>query len=121
AGGGGRCVAPVPLRQRRASGRAGRRRAVACPRRPRRGARQRRLSAPARTVLPRASARGRGAPRPPFAALLGRGRAMTPARRTLPVTDEVAVPLDEIELRTSRSSGPGGQPANGTPLPLNAL
>jgi ribosome-associated protein len=46
---------------------------------------------------------------------------MTPARRTLPVTDEVAVPLDEIELRTSRSSGPGGQHANVTASRVEAV
>ena len=33
---------------------------------------------------------------------------------TLPVRPGVAIPLDEIELRTSRSSGPGGQHANVT-------
>jgi ribosome-associated protein len=32
----------------------------------------------------------------------------------LQVTDEVLIPLDEIELRASRSSGPGGQHANVT-------
>jgi ribosome-associated protein len=32
----------------------------------------------------------------------------------MPVTRSVAVPLSEIELRTSRSSGPGGQHANVT-------
>jgi ribosome-associated protein len=46
---------------------------------------------------------------------------MTPARRTLPVNDEVAVPLDEIELRTSRSSGPGGQHANVTASRVEAV
>ncbi|HYY74555.1 MAG TPA: alternative ribosome rescue aminoacyl-tRNA hydrolase ArfB [Solirubrobacterales bacterium] len=30
------------------------------------------------------------------------------------VNDEVAIPLSEIEVRTSRSSGPGGQHANVT-------
>jgi ribosome-associated protein len=30
------------------------------------------------------------------------------------VTSEIAVPLDEVEVRTSRSSGPGGQHANVT-------
>ena len=32
----------------------------------------------------------------------------------LPVTRELAIPLAEIELRVSRSSGPGGQHANVT-------
>jgi ribosome-associated protein len=46
---------------------------------------------------------------------------MTPARRTLAVNDEVAVPLNEIELRTSRSSGPGGQHANVTASRVEAV
>jgi ribosome-associated protein len=33
---------------------------------------------------------------------------------TLPIRPGVAIPLAEIELRTSRSSGPGGQHANVT-------
>jgi ribosome-associated protein len=32
----------------------------------------------------------------------------------MPVTRDVAIPLDEIVMRTSRSSGPGGQHANVT-------
>src|SRR5215211_8581045 len=32
----------------------------------------------------------------------------------MPIGEDVAVPLDEIELRVSRSSGPGGQHANVT-------
>jgi ribosome-associated protein len=46
---------------------------------------------------------------------------VTPDRRTLAVDDEVAVPLDEIELRTSRSSGPGGQHANVTASRVEAV
>jgi ribosome-associated protein len=46
---------------------------------------------------------------------------MTPARRTLAVTDDVAIPLDEIELRASRSSGPGGQHANVTASRVEAV
>ena len=37
------------------------------------------------------------------------------------VTRSVAVPLDEIELRTSRSSGPGGQHANTAETRVEAL
>jgi ribosome-associated protein len=37
-----------------------------------------------------------------------------PPERKLVVTPEVAIPLHEIELRASRSSGPGGQHANVT-------
>jgi ribosome-associated protein len=37
-----------------------------------------------------------------------------PTERSLAVTPDVAIPLDEIELRASRSSGPGGQHANVT-------
>jgi ribosome-associated protein len=46
---------------------------------------------------------------------------VTPARRTLTVTDDVAIPVDEIELRTSRSSGPGGQHANVTASRVEAV
>ncbi len=39
----------------------------------------------------------------------------------MPVNAEVAVPLSEIELRTSRSSGPGGQHANVTASRVEAV
>jgi len=39
----------------------------------------------------------------------------------LPVRAGVAIPLDEIELRTSRSSGPGGQHANVTASRVEAV
>jgi ribosome-associated protein len=39
----------------------------------------------------------------------------------LQVTDEVTIPLDEIELRASRSSGPGGQHANVTASRIEAV
>ena len=39
----------------------------------------------------------------------------------MPVNAEVAVPLAEIELRTSRSSGPGGQHANVTASRVEAV
>ena len=39
----------------------------------------------------------------------------------LTVTREVAVPLAEIEIRTSRSSGPGGQHANVTASRVEAV
>jgi ribosome-associated protein len=39
----------------------------------------------------------------------------------LRVTDDLAVPLDEIELRPSRSSGPGGQHANVTASRIEAV
>ncbi len=37
-----------------------------------------------------------------------------PAARSLRVNDRVAIPLAEVTLRASRSSGPGGQHANVT-------
>lgn len=37
-----------------------------------------------------------------------------PPRRSLRVNDELAIPLAEVLLRASRSSGPGGQHANVT-------
>ena len=40
---------------------------------------------------------------------------------TLPITDALALPLDEIELRVSRSSGPGGQHANVTASRVEAV
>jgi ribosome-associated protein len=39
----------------------------------------------------------------------------------LQVTDDVLIPLDEIELRASRSSGPGGQHANVTASRIEAV
>jgi ribosome-associated protein len=39
----------------------------------------------------------------------------------LRVTDSLAIPLAEIELRTSRSSGPGGQHANVTASRVEAV
>jgi ribosome-associated protein len=39
----------------------------------------------------------------------------------LPIRPGVAIPMDEIELRTSRSSGPGGQHANVTASRVEAV
>jgi ribosome-associated protein len=39
----------------------------------------------------------------------------------LDIRPHVAIPLDEIELRTSRSSGPGGQHANVTASRVEAI
>jgi ribosome-associated protein len=39
----------------------------------------------------------------------------------LRVNEQVAIPLDEIELRASRSSGPGGQHANVTASRIEAV
>jgi ribosome-associated protein len=39
----------------------------------------------------------------------------------LRIRDDLALPLDEIELRTSRSSGPGGQHANVTASRVEAV
>jgi len=39
----------------------------------------------------------------------------------LRVNDELTIPLDEIELRASRSSGPGGQHANVTASRIEAV
>ena len=39
----------------------------------------------------------------------------------LQVTDELTIPLSEIALRTSRSSGPGGQHANVTASRVEAI
>ena len=41
--------------------------------------------------------------------------------RELRVSDALAIPLAEIELRTSRSSGPGGQHANVTASRVEAV
>jgi ribosome-associated protein len=40
---------------------------------------------------------------------------------SLPIRPGLALPLDEIELRTSRSSGPGGQHANVTASRVEAV
>lgn len=42
-------------------------------------------------------------------------------RESIRVTRSVAVPLSEIELRTSRSSGPGGQHANTSETRVEAV
>jgi ribosome-associated protein len=39
----------------------------------------------------------------------------------IPITGDVAIPLSEIELRASRSSGPGGQHANVTASRIEAV
>ncbi len=39
----------------------------------------------------------------------------------LPITSSLAIPLSEIELRPSRSSGPGGQHANVTESRIEAV
>ena len=39
----------------------------------------------------------------------------------MPIASRVAIPLDEIELRASRSSGPGGQHANVTASRIEAI
>jgi ribosome-associated protein len=39
----------------------------------------------------------------------------------LPIRENLSLPLDEIELRTSRSSGPGGQHANVTDSRVEAV
>lgn len=41
--------------------------------------------------------------------------------RRLTIDDGLSIPLDEIELRTSRSSGPGGQHANVTASRVEAV
>jgi ribosome-associated protein len=42
-------------------------------------------------------------------------------RRVLRVTPQLTIPLSEIQLRTSRSSGPGGQHANVTASRVEAI
>jgi ribosome-associated protein len=44
----------------------------------------------------------------------GDGQPEQPASASLLVNDRLAIPLSEIVVRTSRSSGPGGQHANVT-------
>src|SRR4051795_9544982 len=44
-----------------------------------------------------------------------------PMDDALQVNDEVTIPLDEVELRASRSSGPGGQHANVTASRIEAV
>jgi ribosome-associated protein len=39
----------------------------------------------------------------------------------LPISREVSIPLDEVLIRTSRSSGPGGQHANVTASRVDAI
>jgi ribosome-associated protein len=42
-------------------------------------------------------------------------------RSELPIRHDLAIPLAEVELRTSRSSGPGGQHANVTASRVEAV
>jgi ribosome-associated protein len=42
-------------------------------------------------------------------------------RDRLPIRGSLAIPLEEVELRTSRSSGPGGQHANVTASRVEAV
>ena len=47
---------------------------------------------------------------------------MSPSdEESLRIADDAAIPLDEIELRASRSSGPGGQHANVTASRIEAV
>jgi ribosome-associated protein len=46
---------------------------------------------------------------------------VSPIEDPLPITRTVAIPLAEIELRASRSSGPGGQHANVTASRIEAV
>jgi ribosome-associated protein len=46
---------------------------------------------------------------------------VSPIEDPLPITRSVAIPLAEIELRASRSSGPGGQHANVTASRIEAV
>jgi ribosome-associated protein len=46
---------------------------------------------------------------------------MAPIEDPLPITRSLAIPLAEIELRASRSSGPGGQHANVTASRIEAV
>src|ERR1700730_3576581 len=48
-------------------------------------------------------------------------RPQTGQQRLLRVNGELAIPLAEITLRTSRSSGPGGQHANVTASRVEAI
>ena len=41
--------------------------------------------------------------------------------KSLRITESVSLPLDEVELRASRSSGPGGQHANVTASRIEAV
>jgi ribosome-associated protein len=42
-------------------------------------------------------------------------------RNQLPIDREVSIPLDDVTIRTSRSSGPGGQHANVTASRVEAI
>jgi ribosome-associated protein len=48
-------------------------------------------------------------------------RIFSPVPEQLDIRPGVSIPLDEIELRTSRSSGPGGQHANVTASRVEAV
>jgi ribosome-associated protein len=46
---------------------------------------------------------------------------VTPDEDALRISDELSIPLAEVELRASRSSGPGGQHANVTASRIEAV
>lgn len=46
---------------------------------------------------------------------------MPPVKDPMPIGDDAAIPLAEVELRASRSSGPGGQHANVTSSRIEAV
>jgi ribosome-associated protein len=48
-------------------------------------------------------------------------KILTGVAEHIRITDRVSIPLDEIVLRTSRSSGPGGQHANVTASRVEAV
>jgi len=48
-------------------------------------------------------------------------KILTKVAELIRITDRLSIPLDEIELRTSRSSGPGGQHANVTASRVDAV
>ena len=59
--------------------------------------------------------------RPELAKLCPEAVILSNVSDLLPVRHGVSIPLSEIELRTSRSSGPGGQHANVTASRVEAV
>ena len=58
---------------------------------------------------------------PTTATVTGASVGSPPCRTRCPSTPSTAIPLAEVELRTSRSSGPGGQHANVTASRVEAI
>ncbi len=116
-----RRLPPVRLRQRPPPRRGHDRRPLAARRRHRRRRRQRRPRAGAEALLRRPGAAHSPSSSPAGRCAIRPRRSESRVPDSLRVNHELEIPLSEIELRASRSSGPGGQHANVTASRIEAV